>query len=71
MAMSGGVKRILRSRTVLACLVGLVFALMGIDLDKLEAGEIADQVDNIVTAVAFILGVYYRYQAKTELKVKK
>ena len=68
--MNGGVQNILKSRTVRVCAVGLVFALMGIDLDKLEQGQIADQVDNIITAVTLIAGIYYRYKAKKQLSFK-
>lgn len=58
------------SKTVIAASIGLVAALAGLDLDKLEAGQIADQLTTIITAVSLIAAIYGRIVAKDKLSLK-
>lgn len=58
------------SKTVIFALIGLVSALLNLDLDKVEAGEVADQVYTIVTALSLLGAIYGRFKAKKQLSFK-
>lgn len=55
------------SKTVLASLVVIGAAGMGLDVSRLEAGDIAGQLDSIITAVAAIVAIYGRVTARKQL----
>jgi len=55
------------SKTVLAALVVIAASGAGMDIDKLEAGDIASQLDAIITAVAALVAIYGRATAKTKI----
>lgn len=55
------------SKTVLAALVVIAASGAGLDIDKIEAGNVASQLDSIITAVAALVAIYGRATAKTQL----
>ena len=59
------------SKTVLAALVVIAASGAGMDIDRVEAGDIASQLDSIITAVAALVAIYGRATAKTKITVKR
>lgn len=55
------------SKTVLAALVVIGASGAGMDIDKLEAGNVASQLDSIITAVAALIAIYGRVTASKKL----
>lgn len=55
------------SKTVLAALVVIAASGAGMDIDRIEAGDIAGQLDSIITAIAALVAIYGRATAKTQL----
>ena len=55
------------SKTVLAALVVIAASGAGMDIDRVEAGDIASQLDSIITAIAALVAIYGRATAKTQL----
>lgn len=55
------------SKTVLASLVVIAATGAGLDVSRLEAGDIAGQLDSIITAVAAIVAIYGRVTARKQL----
>lgn len=55
------------SKTVLAALVVIAASGAGMDIDKLEAGNVASQLDSIITAVAALVAIYGRVTASKKL----
>lgn len=55
------------SKTVLAALVVIAASGAGLDVSRLEAGDIAGQLDSIITAVAAIVAIYGRVTARKQL----
>lgn len=56
------------SKTVLAALVVIVASGAGMDIDKLEAGNVASQLDSIITAVAALVAIYGRATATKSIR---
>lgn len=59
------------SKTVLAALVVIAASGVGMDIDKIEAGNVASQLDSIITAVAALVAIYGRATAKTQITAKR
>ena len=59
------------SKTVLAALVVIAASGAGMDIDRVEAGDIASQLDSIITAVAALVAIYGRFAAKTKITAKR
>lgn len=55
------------SKTVLASLVVIAASGAGMDIDRIEAGNVAGQLDSIITAVAALVAIYGRATAKTKI----
>ena len=55
------------SKTVLAALVVIAASGVGMDIDRIEAGDIAGQLDSIITAIAALVAIYGRATAKTKI----
>lgn len=55
------------SKTVLAAIVVIAASGAGLDIDRVEAGDIASQIDSIITAVAALVAIYGRATAKTKI----
>lgn len=59
------------SKTVLAALVVIAASGAGLDIDKIEAGNVASQLDSIITAIAALVAIYGRATAKTQITAKR
>lgn len=59
------------SKTVLAALVVIAASGVGMDIDKIEAGNVASQLDSIITAIAALVAIYGRATAKTQITAKR
>lgn len=59
------------SKTVLAALVVIAASGAGMDIDRVEAGDIASQLDSIITAIAALVAIYGRATAKTQITAKR
>lgn len=56
------------SKTVIASVVVIAAAGANIDVDRVTAGDIASQLDAIITAVAGIVAIYGRVTAKKAIR---
>ena len=55
------------SKTVLAAVVVIVASGANVDIDSVAAGDIASQLDAIITAVAGLVAIYGRVTAKAKI----